>query len=49
MPFTALANRITAARYRRSGSLWKAKIVPDVTEKSSWQPAQRQILRVGRK
>ena len=27
----------------------QAKIVPDVTEKSSWQPAQRQILRVGRK
>ena len=35
MPFTALVNRITAARYRRSGSLWKAKNVPEAAEKSS--------------
>ena len=42
LPLTSFAKIATAIRYARSGILWKANSVPDVTLKSLRQALQRQ-------
>lgn len=49
MPFTALVKMAMAARYTFSGSLWKAKIVPLVTENVCLQSLHCHCFRVALK